>query len=47
MNEIQKSVNHFDRLALMFDDSSVYKLKSSIDLKIIEALILCLDIKEI
>ena len=39
-NDIKASVNNFEKLSLLFDDQNVYKLKASIDLKIIEAYIL-------
>jgi hypothetical protein len=45
--EIRSSVNSFEKLTVLFDDKNVYKLKASIDLKIIEVYILALDVKKI
>jgi uncharacterized membrane protein YgaE (UPF0421/DUF939 family) len=42
--EIKRSVNNYEKLTMLFDDKNVYKLKADIDLKIVEVLILALDV---
>ena len=47
IQELRSSVNSFEKLTLLFDEDNVHKLKAKIDLKIVEAYILSLDVKEV
>jgi hypothetical protein len=40
-------VTDYDKLCLLFDDQNIYKLKASIDLKIVETYILAQQVKDI
>jgi hypothetical protein len=40
LNEIKIQVTDYEKLCILFDDQNVYKLKASIDLKVIETYIL-------
>lgn len=45
--DIETAVTNTDKMKMLFDDNNVYKLRAQIDLKILEALILSEDVKEI
>jgi len=46
MEQVKMSISNFKKLEMLFDTSHTHCLRANIDLKIIEAYILCLDIKE-
>jgi len=46
-SDIDAAVTNTEKLKLLFDDSNIYKLRAQIDLKIIEALILSEQVKDI
>jgi len=46
MEKVKMSISNIQKLEMLFDTSHTHCLRANIDLKIIEAYILCLDIKE-
>lgn len=46
-SDIEAAVTNVEKLTLLFDDSNVYKVRAQIDLKILEALILSEDARDI
>lgn len=47
MEDVHAQVTCLERLQLLFEDSNIYKLMAQIDLKIVEALILAENVKEV
>lgn len=47
VTELRSTVTSFEKLTLLFDEDNVHKLKAKIDLKILEAYILSLEVKEV